>query len=160
MRKSVKKPRSRMVEYEDYIARVERTALSYGINNYHQKHEQPYPNRRSLHLFGRMLLPSEMVGMSLEVTLTNREPQPDVPKPETLSAHVAHLDKHGDQLRLYAQVPPDFLPTVSAAFHDRRLAIFYGRGPRLFRGFSFLTDISFEDERYFVGYWGEDLQTA
>lgn len=157
MRKPSKKSRRRAIEYEDFVARIERTALSYGINNYHQKHERPYPNRRSLHLFGRVLLPSAMLGMPLEVTLTNREPQPDVSKPETLSSHVAHLEKYRDQLRVYAQVPPDYLPTLSTAFHDKRLAIFYGRGPRLRRGSSLLTGISFEEERYFVDYWGEPL---
>jgi len=157
MAKSVKKGRRRTIEIEDYVARIERTALSYGINNYHHKHEQPYPNRRSLHLFGKLLLPPSLLGMSLHVTLTNREPQSDAPEAATLSRHVAHLEKHGDGLSLYAQVPADYLPTLSAAFHDGRMSIAFGRGPALHRGFAFLTDISFDEERYFVDYWGEPL---
>lgn len=144
-------------QYTDYVARIERSALSYGVNNYHQKYEQPFPNSRLLLLFGTMLLPKNVFGWALVVTLVGREPQPDTPEPETLRPHVAHLERHGEQLGAYAAVAPDYVPTLSSAYHDRRLHLFYGRGPKLFRNSSLLTSISFENEPRFVEYWGEPL---
>ncbi len=51
---------------------IERSALSYGINHYHHKRDEPRPYSRSLKLFGRMEYPETMRGATLEVWLIGK----------------------------------------------------------------------------------------
>lgn len=94
-------------EYTDYVASIERTALSYGRRLHHLKWERPRPNSRRLYLFGRLLLPLKLRDVGFEALLFGDTPLADEPD-ELTDKSVAVVQKHGDTLHLTAHVPPDF----------------------------------------------------
>lgn len=138
-----------------FIGQIERSALSYGINHYHHKHEPLRPYSRTLHLYGRMLFPEGLRAHDLEVWLMGKTEL--VEEPGELHRTVASLEKRGDKIDISALTPIEYVRTLSEAFHDGRMHIVAARGPALSRNGSLLIDIAFENRTYFEDYWGEAL---
>jgi len=159
MAKARRAKKKRPVEIVDFVAAVDRTALSYGRSHHHLKWEKVRPNKRALHLYGRMLLPRSIEGLEFEAALYG-----DAGLVEELDSvdtrSVALLQKRGDTVQVTARVPPDFVVALSAAYHDGRLGLCVGRGPPTLRGTSLLINIDFEDRVQFESYWGEPLPVA
>ncbi len=138
-----------------FIGQIERSALSYGINHYHHKHDPLRPYSRSLHLYGRMLYPERLRAHDLEVWLMGKSEL--VEEPGELGRALATLEKRGDKIDVTVLTPIEYIRTLSEAFHDDRLHIVAARGPALSRNGSVLIDIAFENRAYFEDYWGEAL---
>lgn len=144
------------IEVEDYIALVEGTALSFGINHYYDKWAAPRPYSRALHVYGRMALPTPLAGLQMEALLLGDPDLSDMPA-KLESSNVAYIKRYGDEVHITASVPVDFISTLSSAFHDGRLHIVNGRGPKLHRGASLLVGLHFEQRAHFEEYWGETI---
>lgn len=153
---AVKRKAKRPIEIVDYVARIERSSLAYGLNNHRAKHMPLRPHGRLLLLYGRLVLPEALFGLPFDVVLQGDTPQPVEPE-EELSAHVGTLTKTGDNNSVFAIVPPDFIPALSAAFHDGRMSLVHARGPALKRGYAPLIGLKFEDVAYFEDHWGEAI---
>jgi hypothetical protein len=150
-----KKRRALKEPVEDYIALITHAALSYGINHYHHKLEPLRPYSRTLRLHGRAAYPAILRGLPFDAHLYGRlldeEPR------QSLERSVGVLNKRSGELEIVAEVPIEFIVTLSTAFHDGRLSVVAARGSKLSRGTSLLTSVDFENRAHFEDYWGEPI---
>lgn len=115
------------------------------------------PYSRSLYLYGELVQPKQIAGTRMNTLLIGDPALQEMPQME-LGATVGTISKRGDELQFFAEVPIEFVPSLSAAFHDKRLQILYGRGSPLRRGTSLLTYIGFHDRAEFESEWGEPFR--
>lgn len=155
---AARKRKKQREEFVDYIAIIDRTDLHYSINHHRIGRSRIKPYHRSLYLYGELVHPKQMAGTKVNALLLAAPSLAEIPELE-IGLIVGTIMKHGGELQFVAEVPLEFIASLSAAFHDKRLQILWGRGSPLKRGNSLLIDISFRDRQSIEDEWGEPLVT-
>lgn len=141
-------------EFADYIGLVDRTVLSYSINHYQMEGAPLHPYSRSLYLYGKMLWPTG--GAAMNALLMSDPTLAEAPT-RPLGDSVGSLHKHRGEYQFFANVPLEFVSTLSGAYSAHRLQLIYGRGAPLFHGRASLSYIGFHERSSFEEQWGEPL---
>jgi len=117
MIKSTKRKKPPASVYQDYYARIQRQSLRYGISHYVDGYSTPKPYSRHLELHGEMLWPEQLRGLSFTADLIGDPGRIELPKAFEGSA-IASLRKREEKVWLTTFVPIEFIPSLSAAYHD------------------------------------------
>jgi hypothetical protein len=140
MGRRVRRTRKPPVKFESTVIEVERQELSYALWQ-HEERSPVGPINRMLTLYGRVLIGEPKLRQLPAVVVLFGKDSDQVTSENARG--VAVLRKTRDRADVTASVPIDFMATLSHAFHDGRISIVQGWGPRTVRNVAVWTSLTF-----------------